>query len=373
MWAVFCYNAFMKKIFILILLLAPFVVSAQGVPGEEIFKAQVVEVIEEKEIVDEYGVINQQNLKLIGLQGNFKDQEFVFTGIDNFHIVSTQVYKDGDRVVISYSKDLDGNDEFFILNYDRTNPILWLSVIFVVSVLMVGRWKGFRSLLALIVSFAVILKFIVPQILAGANPVLVSVFGGIVILFFAIYLTQGINRKAHIVNLSLAISLFLVALLSVWFTKLARLSGYAGEATEFLINTGQGGINLQGLLLAGIMIGTLGVLDDVIVSQVSTVEQLKMANPDLTNKQIYIRSLKVGIDHITSMINTLFFAYAGVSLSLLILFTQSDVVGLSLFQIMNDEIIATEIVRTLLGSVGIILSIPIANYLACYLLNPKLD
>ena len=137
----------------------------------------------------------------------------------------------------------------------------------------------------------------------------------------------------------------------------------------YLLNIGQGNINVQGLLLAGILIGTLGVLDDVIVSQVSIVEQLKKANPKLSNKQVYIRSLKVGIDHITSMINTLFFAYAGASLPLLILFTQSEVIGLNFSQAINNEIIATEIVRTLLGSTGIILSIPIANYLASYFLK----
>lgn len=119
------------------------------------------------------------------------------------------------------------------------------------------------------------------------------------------------------------------------------------------------------------MIGTLGVLDDVIVSQVSAVEQIKQANPNLSKKAVYKMSLKVGIDHITSMINTLFFAYAGAALPLLILFTQSDIVGLNLGQIINNEMISTEIIRTLLGSIGIILSIPIANWLASHFLMSK--
>jgi len=360
----------MKKLFLLLLIL-PISSFAQEQFKEETFKARVIEVVKEEETIDEVGSVKQQNLKLEVLEGNFKGEEIFFEGIGNFQVASTQLYQKGDKVIVSYNKDIDGNDVFFVLDYDRSSPILWLSIIFVLSVLAVGRWKGLRSIIALIASFFVILKFIVPQILNGANPVLISVLGGIIILVFAIYLTQGINKKAHIANAALIISLFFTALLSLWFTKLSRLSGYSGEGTEFLLNMSQGGINLQGLLLAGILIGTLGVLDDVIISQVSTVEQLKQANPELSNRQIYIRSLKVGVDHITSMINTLFFAYAGASLPLLILFTQSDTIGLNLSQAMNNEMIATEVVRTLLGSIGIIFSIPIANYLASYFLKVR--
>lgn len=353
----------MKRLFLLLLLFLPIASSATEPPREEIFKARVIEIIDQQD--------NQQNLKLIGLEGRLKDKEFVFEGISEFEVHSTQVYAVGDKVIVSHSLMPEEEGIFYIIDYDRSNPLLWLSIVFVISVLAIGRWKGLRSLIALVVSFFVILKFIVPQILSGHNPVLISVFGGIIILVFAIYLTQGFNRKAHIANLSLIISLLLVALLSLWFTGLARLSGYMGEETLYLLEMAQGSLNLQGLLLAGILIGTLGVLDDVIVSQVSTVEQLKKANPELSNKQIYGRSLKVGVDHITSMINTLFFAYAGASLPLLILFTQSSTIGLGFSQAINNEIVATEIVRTLLGSIGIILAIPITNYLASYFLKIK--
>ena len=294
-----------KKIalFLLLLLLLPTSSSAQEQPKEEMFKARVIEIMQQEEVIDEAGSIIQQDLKLKGLEGNFKNQEIIFEGINDWQILSSQVYKEGDKVIVSYSQDIEGNDVFFVLDYDRSSPILWLTIIFILSVLAIGRWKGLRSLLALIASFIVILKFIIPQILNGANPVMISVIGAIIILIFAIYFTQGINKKAHIANLALIISLLFTALLSFWFTKLAQLTGYSEEAS-YLMNINQGNLNLQGLLLAGILIGTLGVLDDVIISQVSTVEQLKQANPQLSNRQIYVRSLKVGIDHITSMINT---------------------------------------------------------------------
>ena len=360
----------MKKLFLLVLLILPISSFAQAQPKEEMFKARIIEIIDQKEIVDEASNVIQQNLRLKGLDGSFEDQEIIFEGINDFQVLSAHIYGEGDKVIVSYSQDVEGNGVFFILDYDRSSPIIWLTIIFVLSVLAVGRWKGFRSLIALALSFVVILKFIIPQILNGANPVMISVIGAIMILIFAVYFTQGINKKAHIANLSLIISLSSIALLSFLFTKLARLSGYSEEAS-YLMNINQGSLNLQGLLLAGILIGTLGVLDDVIISQVSTIEQLKQANPELNNRQVYVRSLKVGIDHITSMINTLFFAYAGVSLPLLMLFTQSDVSGLHFSQVMNNEFIATEIVRTLLGSIGIIISIPIANYLASYFLKVR--
>lgn len=361
----------MKKLFILILLalFLPLNVLAQQ---EEMFKSKVLQVLDQKENIDETGVLLlQQNLKLKALDGSFAGQEITFYGIDDFQVVSGQVYEAGDRVVVNHRQDEEGKDVFFVLDYDRTNPIIWLAIIFILSVILIGRWKGLRSLIGLVASFVVILKFIIPQIVAGSNPILISVMGSIVILFFAIYLTQGFGKKSHLANLALVISLLFTAILSVVFTHLAQLSGYLGEETIFLLESSQGSINLQGLLLAGIMLGTLGVLDDVIISQISTVEQIKLANPNLSKKQVYKMSLKVGVDHITSMINTLFFAYAGVALPMLILFSQSDVLGLNLTQVINNEMIATEIIRTLLGSIGLVFSIPIANFLASYFLSTK--
>ena len=377
----------MKKIFLLLLFLVPINVWAQEnqegiisnqnsnqeeVSFEENFKAIVTEITEEREIDGPSGEkVTQQNLKLKALSGILAGQDVFFQGVKDLEVLSGQVFKIGDRVIMSHQSNPNEDDLFFILDYDRTHQIMWLAIIFFLSVLIIGRWKGIKSLLALVASFFVILKFIIPRILAGNDPVLISVIGGIIILFFSIYLTQGFNKKAHIANLALIASLIVAAFLSSFFTHFAQLTGYAGEETIFLLDTTRGTINLQGLLLAGILIGTLGILDDVIISQVSTVEQIKIANPNLSNLQVYKMSIKVGVDHITSMINTLFFAYAGVSLPLLILFTQSDVLGLNFSQAINNEIIATEIIRTLLGSISIILAIPIANWLASYFLKVK--
>lgn len=361
-----------KKIKILLfslLLFLPQVVFAQSY-----FKAEVVSIVEEKKVEDESGnVYNQQNIKLNVLDGNFKGREVFYYGIGDIQMASSHDYQVGDKVIVNYSQNSDGEDMFYITEYDRSTKLYYLAAIFALSIILVGRLKGFRSLLALAFSFFIILKFIIPKILAGFNPVLISVSGGIFILLAAIYLTQGINRKAHLASLSLFFSLLITAALSVFFTKITRLTGFTSEETLYLLELENVQLNFQGLLLAGILIGVLGVLDDTIISQISTVEQIKKANPGLAKSKVYFMSLKVGVDHITSMTNTLFFAYAGVSLPLLILFSAGGTPFMTFSQAINQEIIATEIVRTLVGSIGLILSIPIANYLATYFLKVKQD
>ncbi|MFZ5364173.1 MAG: YibE/F family protein [Patescibacteria group bacterium] len=153
---------------------------------------------------------------------------------------------------------------------------------------------------------------------------------------------------------------------SVIFTNLTKLSGFAEEETVYLVGLMGGDINLQGLLLAGFIIGALGVLDDITVSQVSTVQEINAANPNLSRSEIYKKAMRVGVDHIASMVNTLFLAYAGAALPLLLLFSFKQEPFLTFGQVINHEIIATEIVRTLVGSIGLALAVPITTFLAAY-------
>jgi len=215
------------------------------------------------------------------------------------------------------------------------------------------------------------MKIIVPKILTGTNPLLISIFGSILILLLVVYLTEGINKKSHLAVLSITLSLIIVGIFSVVFTNISKLTGFAQEEAMFLISFGKSMINFKGLLLAGIIIGTLGVLDDAVISQIASVKQIKNANSNLSKKEVYKNSMKIGVSHMSSMINTLFLVYAGASLPLLLLFTINESPFLSFNQIINNEIIAVEIVRTLAGSIGLILSIPIATFLASWFLNIK--
>ncbi len=200
--------------------------------------------------------------------------------------------------------------------------------------------------------------------MAGDNPLAVVLISSVFILLVIIYCTEGFKPRSHLAIASILFSLLITVFLSWLFVGLAKLSGITGEESMFLISLGQQVVNFKGLLLAGIIIGVLGVLDDVVISQVATVEQIARANQALGRIEVFRRAYQVGISHISSMTNTLFLAYAGASLPLLILFVSGQSAFSSWWQVINNEIIATEIVRTLAGSIGLILSVPIATFIA---------
>jgi len=334
---------------------------------DQMFKAEVIKIIEQREnTLPDGEIVEQQDLLLFGLESEYEGQEINFQGIDDFGIIKSNLYEIGDKVLVIASQNADGNVDFYITDYIRTNGIWWLSIFFILTIIIVGRWKGFRSLLSLVLTFFVIIKFIIPQIIAGSNPILITLIGSFAILLAIIYVTEGLNKKSHLAVTSILISLIITIVISWFFVELTKLSGLVGEDVFALINIGDATINFKGLLLAGIIIGALGVLDDVVVSQISTVEELIGANDKLTKKELFQKSYSVGISHISSMTNTLFLAYAGASLSVLIIFISGQSAFSSWSQIINNEQIATEIVRALTGSIGLILSVPISTILAVW-------
>jgi len=332
---------------------------------EQIFEAEVLDVLSEKEITRENGTTGlQQNVQLKGLTKNVKDKEMTYFGISDLEVVSAVTVEKGDKVIVSYSKDIDGNEKYFIQDHVRRAGLFWLALIFCVLIIAIGKWKGIKALISLAVTFFIIMKWIVPKIMTGSNPLLISLIGAVVILAVIVYLTWGWKNKSHLAMLSIFISLIVTGLISIVFTKLTKLSGLAQDDVVYLIGINGVNINFEGLLLAGIIIGTLGVLDDVVISQISTVEQIKEANPNLSKKELFKRGLRVGVDHISSMTNTLFLAYAGAALPLLMLFNLNMEPFISFSQVINNEVIAVEIVRTLTGSIGLILAMPCATILA---------
>ncbi len=367
----------MKKLLflcVLTLLLVPLVSSADevNVAQEEVFKAKVINVLEEKTMADDTGrEVVQQRINLKGLEGEWQDKEVEFDGISDIIVDSQNLYKEGDKVHVSYAPSVDGQDHYYILDYSRTNKLYWLAGIFVVLIIAIGRFKGVRALVSLIISFAVIMFFIIPRILAGDSPLLIAIVGSLAILVVIIYLTEGINRRSHTAVISIIFALLITGGLSVLFTWMTRLTGFASEETVYLIGMVDQVINFKGLLLAGVLIGTLGVLDDVVISQVAIVERIKKANPSLPKLEVFKRSFKVGISHLSSMVNTLFLAYAGASLPLLILFKINQAPFVTWSQALNHEAIATEIVRTLTGSIGLALAVPIATLVAVVYLKTK--
>lgn len=335
-------------------------------PQGDVFTAEVTAVESEQTVVIETGgKVMQQVLKMRALDGERKGQEVVFDGT-KIQAIAQNTYAVGDKVIVAHSLGVDGGDQFYVVDFVRRSPLYWLAALFAVIVVVIGRLKGLRALFVLALSFVVIFWFIIPQIVGGASPLMISIAGTFGILVLAIYLTEGFNRTSTIAVLSIFISLVITALLAVWFTALTKLTGFASEEAIYLIGLGEGDINIRGLLLAGIVIGALGVLDDVAVSQTAMVHELRHANPTLTNRELYRRAMRVGISHMGSMVNTLFFAYAGAALPLLILFSSSEINAPTFSQGINSEMVATEIVRTMVGSIGLILAVPITTALAAW-------
>lgn len=363
-----------KKFFIFIFILFfPVFVFAQDINKTEIvFEAQVVEVLKQiNNVLPDGKEVEQQNVKLRGLNGDYKNKDIVFVGIGDYAVAKNNLYKEGDKVLVLASFNEEGDVTYYITDYVRNNSLLYLSIIFVLTLIIISGLKGVRSIISLTFSFLVMIKYIIPQILTGANPLFVSLVGALLILFFMIYITEGFRKESHIAVVSIFISLIITIFLSYFFVNFAKLSGVSSEEVSFLIGLGGTFINFKGLLLAGIIIGTLGVLDDVVISQITAVEQILEANPNQNKKEIFSRAYKIGISHISSMTNTLFLAYAGVSLPLLILFISGESAFNNWGQVVNNEAIATEIVRTITGSIGLILSVPISTGIAVWWMSKK--
>jgi len=258
-------------------------------------------------------------LKLLVTKGSL-DGENIYVENGDLPMANMQVYKVGDRVMVNLGQDFKGNDYYVITDYIRRRPMLLLLLLFVVLVILVGRMWGITSLISMGFTFLIIMKLILPQLLAGTDPVFIAIIGSLFIIPVSFYLSHGLNQKTSVAIIGTFISLVITGILASIFVEAAKLTGFASEEAAFLQIDMQGMINIKGLLLAGIIIGTLGVLDDVTISQASVVNQLKQSNKKLSLAQLYQRAMNVGQDHISSMVNTLFLVYAGASLPLLLLF-----------------------------------------------------
>ena len=279
---------------------------------------------------------------------------------------SNTLYKAGNEVVIAYAEDSTGGETYLITDYVRRTPLLVLFLIFVVVTVIIGKWKGISSILGMGISFLVILKFILPSIYSGSDPVTIAILGSLAIIPVTFFLSHGFNRKTLVAIVGTLISLVATGILATLFVEATKLTGFASEEAGFLNVFKEGTINIKGLLLAGIIIGVLGVLDDITISQSAIVQELKIANPQLNSKELYKKAMSVGKDHIASMVNTLILVYTGAALPLLLLFVDNP---RPFSELINYEIIADEIVRTLVGSIGLVLAVPITTFIASYAIN----
>ncbi|UQI48922.1 YibE/F family protein [Streptomyces sp. HU2014] len=274
-------------------------------------------------------------------------------------------YEVGQKVVLSYAPKAPKNLQYAVSDVDRTLPMALLAGVFALAVVVVGRLRGLFALAALVISFGVLTLFILPAILQGSDPLLVAVIGGSAIMLIALYMCHGLNARTSVAVVGTLTSLVLIGLLGSLFTDWAHLTGDTDDQTG-LVHGLYPEIGIQGLLLAGIIIGSLGVLDDVTVTQTSAVWELKEADPSASWRKLYGAAMRIGRDHIASVVNTLVLAYAGASLPLLLLFSIADS---GIGTVATSEIVAEEIVRTLVGSIGLVASVPVTTALAALVVS----
>jgi uncharacterized membrane protein len=258
-----------------------------------------------------------------------------------------------------------GPPEYTLTDFERRTPMIWLAVAFASLVILFGRLRGALSLVGLAISLAIVLVFIVPAILGGEDPVWVAIFGAFAVMISTIALAHGLTAKSIAAILGTTASLILVAILAKLATDATSLTGLSSEESGTLVFNGVvSQSSLVGLLLAGMVIGALGVLDDVTVSQSSTVIALRSADPTLGFRALYSRAIEVGRDHVSATVNTLVLAYVGASLPVLLILTSSEI---GLPEGVNFEIVAQEIVAMLVGSIGLIAAVPLTTALTALL------
>ncbi|HUI89932.1 MAG TPA: YibE/F family protein [Anaerolineales bacterium] len=329
--------------------------------GSQTVLAQVTKIIDEGQINLNGRNQPYQVMQVDILEGDYKglplqiDYGKVQLRNDNFRFVP------GDEVYVEVDKTPDGLLQAHYVDYVRTRPLLVLLITFILSMLVMGHWKGLGSLVSLGVSMVIIIGYVIPHVLAGEDPVQVSLIGSLILLAATLYLTYGWNLKTHASVVSIMVSLLLTGALSLFFVYLTRLTGYGDENTGFLMQFSSVPIDPRGLLLGGMIIGSLGVLDDLVTSQSAAVVEIHDANPALGFRSTLQKAMRIGQDHVAATVNTLVLAYTGAALPLLLIFTLGN--G-SYSYFINSEFLAEEIVRTLVGSLGLIAAVPISTFLA---------
>lgn len=370
----------MKKIFFSLLLLftflflkSPALAQPSQVPKQDFHKGLVIQVTKEgtKSFYGTNNLYQELNVKILDGKDSGKNIQVENGG--QIHITKSMLVKKGDTVVLSQVTNPDNKVSYAVYDIYRLNYLPYLIGAFVIFVLVIAGLKGLGSLLGMIVSLGVIGVFIVPSILHGYNPLLICTIGSFVILFVTTYLAHGFSKQTTVALISTLIALLFTALLSAFVVNLTRLAGVGNEdAVSLQLSTTTASINLQGLLLGGIIIGTLGALNDITTTQSAAIFELAK-HKNFEFEKLLLAGFNVGREHIASLVNTLLLAYVGSSLALFIYFVLNPS-GQPLWVILNGETVFDEIIIIITGSLGLISVVPIVTILATFFsLNKSSD
>ncbi|MFN3693309.1 MAG: YibE/F family protein [Candidatus Paceibacteria bacterium] len=335
-------------------------VSAQEVHQElqETVRAEVLEIVEQydRDILGTGATTTVQELRAKLLSGS-KEGEVVRFEND------LMVLEVGDKIFVNRLIAIDGEEYYTFKDIERRPQLLILAIVLSILVVVFARWQGLRALLSLALSAIAIIFLLVPALLAGYDPALASFAIAAVILALTLFLTHGFGIYVRIAYFGTMAAVGVTCLIAWVSVSWLHLTGFSADASVYLNFATGGQLDLAGLLLGGIIIGLLGVLDDVSITQASVVQELRRANPTLGIRSLYERGVRVGRDHVGSLVNTLALAYVGTTLPLVLLYAQSQAPFLD---ILNQEVVAAELVRIIVGSIGLVLAVPFTTLVAAY-------
>ncbi len=357
-----CISAFLP----IISLRAYEAVSTYVPDKQEIVKAKVIKIEHQQtEVVEGTDVTsNVQKLSVLILEGAEKDKIVTITN-DYLTLSEGQLF-----YMVHTTRVQDGIEMYAIQEPYRLKAVLFFVALFIVCVCMFGGKQGIRGLISLIGSLALIIYVMLPAILHGYSPILVTIGIASLIIVLGSYITHGLSKTTTSAVIGMIVTVLFTGVLSYAAVHYAQLSGFSSEESVYLNFNTKGLIDFKGLLFGGIVIGLLGILYDIAIGQAIAVEELARVAPHLGRRTIYTHALRIGREHIGALVNTLAIAYVGVSLPLLLLFTSSA--SESIAVTINRELFSTEIIRTMIGSIGLIIAVPITTFLSVFfLITPR--
>jgi uncharacterized membrane protein len=333
--------------------------SSSEVGSTDVYMRGIIEQIVKEDIGTELGeTLITQNVAVRIISGgelNTRHQiDYQIRGEKNKKL------KVGDEVVVD-KNSVPGAINYYITEPFRLPAVTWLLIIFIVITVIFARMRGLMAFVGLGLTLLIIGMYVIPHIAQGDNPFLVSIIGTALIASSSLFLAHGFTRETWLAFVSIMITICGAMGLSYAAVHFTHLYGMGSEEAYYLQFSSDRAINVRGLLLGGIIIGVLGILDDVATAQVAAVSELKKANPTLTGRELYHRAARIGREHITSVVNTLVLAYVGASFPLLLLFT---VYPTPWWVTLNTELLSEEVVRTLIGSIVLVAAVPLSTFIA---------
>lgn len=362
----------MKK-YILLIILALFAsvfnVYADEEPIMYTEKAVILEVEGIENIEFEDYEMEQQYVKLKILSGKYNNKTLdVINNLSGNPAYDIRV-KANDKVVVVIEEQVNGDIDVFISEYLRQDYILYLSIIFILFILVVGKQKGVKSVITLTITLFGVVKILLPLVLKGFNPIITTICVSIGITGITLFIISGVNTKSISAIIGTTGGVLTSGILAYYVGSKIKLTGLNSEEAIMLSTIGDSiNLDFKSLLFAGIIMGALGAVMDVGMSIASSIEEIHKANPSLSKKELFASGMNVGRDIMGTMTNTLILAYTGSSIPLLLLFMYYEP---SIVKILNLDIIATEIVRSLSGSIGLIVAIPLTALVSSMLIKNK--